>query len=328
MKKSIIISLACLTYLACSTEPSNDSQSNVATPYVTQVLDFMPAPGQYTNTLPTYEEGDTQEDINLKVLERIGNNASSTISLGGYGGYVVVGFDHTIENRAGVCDFRVTGNAYYATATDDSPAGGSCEAGIIMVSRDSNGNGIADDEWYEIAGSSHNSPTDEAWHTIAQEAGNDVDFHSDYQITYHAPTSEDIGAEYIYWSDNKGAEGYLSKNQYHTQSYFPQWVDCSTLTFSGSRLPENGVLDSDNTTFVLYKFGFGYADNDTNISDGSAIDIAWAIDSAGDSVQLDGVDFIKIYTAVNQLNGWLGETSTEITGVEDLHLLEVEILSL
>ena len=31
-----------------------------ATPYVTRVLEYMPAVGQFTNKLPEYEDGDTQ----------------------------------------------------------------------------------------------------------------------------------------------------------------------------------------------------------------------------------------------------------------------------
>ena len=56
-----------------------------------------------------------------------------------------------------------------------------------------------------------------------------------------------------------------------------------------------------------------------------AIDIDWAVNSKGQKVHLPGVDFIKIYTGVNQENGWLGECSTEISGVEDLHVLGVDI---
>lgn len=302
----------------------------MTSPYVTRVLDYMPAPGQYTNVLPLYEVGDTQETMNQKVLERIGGGAAKMISLGGYGGYVVVGFDHTIENREGVCDFRVRGNAYYSEATTESPSGGSCEAGIIMVSYDANDNGVADDEWYEIAGSSHVDPSQEAWYAFAQQCGNDVDVCYDYSITYECPerepeSSEEFGS-YISWSDNQNGEGYIAKNSYNAQPYFPQWFDGSQLVFSGSRLPQNGVdSNGDGSLYVLYKFQYGYADNATNDSDDSAIDISWAVDKSGDRVELEGVDFIKIYTATNQTNGILGECSTEITGVEDLHLLGVEI---
>ena len=33
-----------------------------------------------------------------------------------------------------------------------------------------------------------------------------------------------------------------------------------------------------------------------------------------------GVDFIRVYTGVNQQCGWLGETSTELSRAEDLHV--------
>lgn len=61
------------------------------------------------------------------------------ISLGGFGGYVVVGFDHTIENVTGERDFRVLGNAFYAEANPNpnvTRKGGSCEPGIVMVAYD------------------------------------------------------------------------------------------------------------------------------------------------------------------------------------------------
>ena len=37
-------------------------------------------------------------------------------------------------------------------------------------------------------------------------------------------------------------------------------------------------------------------------------------------VQLDFVDFVRVYTGLNQKCGWLLETSTEILGAEDVHL--------
>lgn len=32
-------------------------------PYLSKVYDFCPAPGQFVNTMPEYEEGDTKETI-------------------------------------------------------------------------------------------------------------------------------------------------------------------------------------------------------------------------------------------------------------------------
>lgn len=297
-----------------------------ATPYVTQVFDYRPAVGQFVNELPEYEEGDTQETMNRKALEAIGNNNQGMVSLGGFGGYIVVGFDHTIENKAGLCDFRVQGNAFYANGQSEY---GSSEPGVIEVSFDANGNGLPDDEWYEIAGSSY-SEGSESWIEQAREAGNDVRTIHDYEITYYRPTTEPgkPTEEYIRWEDNQGESGYRSMNPTHLQSYYPQWIKEDRISFSGTRLPQNGIdLSGVGNNFALYKFAYGYADNEPNTNDRSAIDIDWAVDADGQPANLSGVDFIRIHTGVNQENGRLGECSTEIMGVVDLHLTGVRIES-
>lgn len=308
----------------------NDTpEETTSSAYITQVFEYMPAPGQFVNVIPEYEEGDTQEDMNRKALESIGNNNRGMISLGGYGGYVTVGFDHRIENKAGLRDFRVLGNAFQGAST--AVSGGSYEPGIIQVALDENHDGKPDNgQWYEIAGSAHHNPQQETWYETAREAGCNMAFYEDYVITYQAPekepSSETEQQTYIRWTDNKGNQGYVAKNTHNTQPYYPQWVSAKELCFKGSRLPQNGVDQSGTGTyFVLYPFAYGYADNATNNSDESAIDIDWAIDSEGNKANLPGVDLIRIYTGVNQSNGWIGECSTEVSGVEDLHLLGTEI---
>ena len=62
----------------------------------------------------------------------------------------------------------------------------------------------------------------------------------------------------------------------------------------------------------------------TNSDDEASIDIAWAVDKHGKSVHLPGVDFVRIQTGVLQDNGWIGECSTEVAGVLDLHLLGIK----
>ncbi len=302
------------------------------TAYITKVLDYMPAVGQYTNELPKYEEGDSQETMNAKVLESIGNNNRIPVTLGGYGGYVVVGFDHTIKNVEGKRDFRVLGNAFYSNTSDVTTfEGGSCEPGVIVVAYDANKNGMPDEnEWYEIAGSSHEDPSTELWYNKVKEAGNDVNTYLDYELTYYRPDKEPDSQEgwntYIRWDDNKGNSGYKTKNAWHSQCYYPLWAEGDRITFKGTHLPQNAFDESgQGSYFVLYKFRYGYADNETNDKDESAIDISWAVNRKGQKVNLPGVDFIKIYTGVNQENGWLGECSTEIIGVEDLHVLNISI---
>ncbi len=66
----------------------------------------------------------------------------------------------------------------------------------------------------------------------------------------------------------------------------------------------------------------GYADNVANNDSRAQLDIDWAVDAAGNKANLTGIDFVKIYTGVNQFNGRIGESSTEVSGVADLHLLQ------
>ncbi len=109
---------------------------------------------------------------------------------------------------------------------------------------------------------------------------------------------------------------------YHTQSYYPEWIDADELTFSGTRLPDNGKdVSGWGSYYVLYSYPWGYADNHPNDSIGlNSFDIGWAVDSQGNKVSLPGADFIRVYTGVNQYCGWVGETSTEISRAQDLHV--------
>ena len=75
-------------------------------------FDYMPAVGHLPIRCRCTRRGDTQETMNQKVLDAIGNNKRGMITLGGFGGYVTVGFDHTIQNVEGLRDFRVLGNAF------------------------------------------------------------------------------------------------------------------------------------------------------------------------------------------------------------------------
>lgn len=293
--------------VSCSKGDGGDNgkdPSEEQSPYITRVFEYRPAPGQFINKLPLYETGDTPETMAKKAEEAIADNKGGLISLGGFGGYVVVGFDHTIENVAGKTDFSVLGNAYV----------GNSEPGIVMVSADSNKNGIPDDIWYELAGS---------------EYDNNETLH-DYKITYYKPDENKAPVphetlsyvtdkNYIQWSTNGHGKGYLYKTEFHTQSYYPLWLEGDELQFEGSRLPDNQTVEND--TYTLFIYDWGYADNVPNNHSNSQFDIDWAVDEKGKKVHLAGIDFIKIYTAVHQFNGSIGESSTEVAGVIDLNVL-------
>ena len=89
------------------------------------------------------------------------------------------------------------------------------------------------------------------------------------------------------------------------------------ITFRGTRLEDNAV--EENGIWVGYAYDWGYADNYPNDTEFSQFKIEWAVDAEGHPIQLDEIDFVKIYTAVYQYAGQVGELSTEITGVENLH---------
>lgn len=289
-------------------------------PYIHKVYEYMPAPGQFVNKLPFYEKGDTKNDMRLKAEESIEGTTGILVSLGGYGGYITFGFDHMVENVPGEYDFKILANAFYANANPNPEApseGGSCEPGIVMVSYDANGNGKPDDEWYELAGSEYNSP--ETIHN--------------YRITYYKPDENKKrtpdnsypylnDTTYVRWESNQGDYGYVSRNTFHHQSYYPLWIEEEELTFEGTKLADNYVDESGKGSYyVLYSYAWGYVDNHPNHDERANFNIEWAVDKDGKPVQLPGVHFIKVYTAVNQYCGWLGETSTEIIGAQDLHLL-------
>ncbi|WP_264530904.1 cell surface protein [Flavobacterium sp. N502540] len=282
--------------------------------YISNVLEFRPGVGQFTNELPLYAPGNTESNlINAAKKSLVGSNASM-ISLGGFGGYVVFGFDHTIPNGNGR-DFKILGNAFWANDTKETRSG-SCEPGIILVAYDKNKNGKPDeDEWYEIAGSEYFKST-----TV-----------KNYSVTYFKPdpnkpavAGQDFwqtDVQYIKWEDNQGNSGYKTKNGFHEQSYYPLWISEASYTLKGTRIKDNFYDQSGTGNYwVGTGFDFGYADNAPNGDEGSNIDISWAVDKNGKYVKLPGIDFVKIHTAINQEAGWLGEVSTDVAGAYDLYL--------
>ncbi|MCM1291195.1 MAG: T9SS type A sorting domain-containing protein [Prevotella sp.] len=299
-------------FLFCTSFIFASNHAIASSPYLSKVYDYSPAPGQFINQIPKYENGDTKESIIKKAQDAICHEqAPGMISLGAWGGYVITGFDHPVVNMHGKYDFKVYGNAFYS-----NPRSSSAEPGIVEVSVDVNGNGIPDDEWYQLAGSKFR----------------DSDTFENFEITYIKPSADkeanpdsDYPAitdkDYIKYTTNDSylPVGYLQKNNQHTQSYWPEWLEESTLTFKGTRLPDNVSRPEGGIgLYVMQPFEWGYVDNEPNNScKGFSID--WAVDKYGNPVVLEKVDFIKIYTGVCSTAGWLGEVSTEISGAEDLH---------
>lgn len=278
-----------------------------------RILDYSPAPGQFIDYTQFLYPGQGAQELTAAqvchILDSLYHEASFMYiaSLGGFGGSITLKLDKPISNQEGA-DFKVLGNAFYDAAhtpqLSDTP-GGSSEPGIIWVSRDENGNGIADDPWYEIAGSEHHHPQ-----TV-----------SDYALTYYFDP-ENPSADIAYKSST-GDTGAIFRTSFHTQkTYFPLWLSSDSLTFRGRKLPPNARLIENNgrNQWLMLCYSYGYADNQPNTSPACGIDLDWAVDANGEPVVLDQIDFIKVVCATNQQPDLsIGEISTEFAGILALH---------
>ncbi len=272
--------------------------------YITEVLEYKPAPGQHIN--------DENWGVPSAVNSIIGGLEGS-LSLGAFGGYVVFRFDEAIENHPdnpyGV-DFSVFGNAME----------GLSEAGIVYVMKDENQNALADDAWYELAGSDHYFSS----------------YNEDYEVQYTNP-SQPLAAD-VPWADNQGQSGFIFANEVHTQPYYPLHdsfpeIPADQYSLSGKSIYQ--PVDSLSGIVRFLQRAFGYADNKArglppfSLPDnpytygienggGDAFDISWAVDEVGQYVELDEIHFVKVQTASMQNGGWLGEVSTELSGAIDI----------
>ena len=162
---------------------------------------------------------------------------------------------------------------------------------------------------------------------------NNPETKKNYQVTYYRHDENKlpimgengvINKEYIKWEDNMGNSGFIEQNNFtnHTPEYWPKWSNSNTITVSGTLLPKNYIIKS-NGQYFLNKYEWGYADNHANryIEDNS-FDISWAVNRNGEKVNIKGIDFIKITTALLQNCGQIGEASTEFAGAEDLNLTQ------
>lgn len=252
---------------------------------IDRVFEYMPAPGQFVNVLPNYEQGDDAASMNAKCLKAL--QSGSLISLGGFGGYITAGFNTSVYNQEGA-DFRIDGNAFINNA----------EPGVVWVSADVNNNGLPDDDWYEIWGTE-------------QKEGRAM---PGYTITYYKPAANDGDTP---WNGSDERSGSIQHNGFHSQPYYPQWYSNTTLSFTATLLPDN--VSFNGTDYIMSAFGYGYVDNLPNSETNSAFDIDWAVKSDGTSAGLDSINFVKIQNGVIGCYPRIGELSTEVTAIYNLN---------
>ena len=271
-----------------------------------KVYDYTPAPGQFINELKTggFDGTETTMTSAIAYAEKRMND-KNWVSLGGFGGYIVVGFDHSIDNSGGY-DISILGNSF----------SGSSEPGIVWVMQDENGNGLPDDTWYELAGSETGKAT-----TI-----------QNYEVTYYRPMGTMMPVQ---WTDNLGNYGEVDYlKQFHRQDYYyPLWIEEDSYTLTGTCLePRNYDASGNGSYWVNKEYDWGYADNfspidrltdEDNASAGANANhfkISNAIDFECEPINLDHIDFVKVQCGVQAKSGWLGELSTEVCGFYDYNM--------
>ena len=269
----------------------------------TIVFEYTPAPGQFINETKTggFTGNETTHEAAAAYAEQR-MKSGFFVSLGGFGGYMVVGFDHSIDNT-GSYDFGITGNSFK----------GSSEPGVVWVMQDENGNGKPDDSWYELKGS---------------ETGKETTIQN-YSVTYYRPSAPQ---QPVKWTDSEGNSGEVDYlKAFHQQDYYyPLWIKEDSYTLTGTCLEGRNYDQSGNGTYwVNAEYDWGYTDNfseidrlsnDDNANAGANANyfkISNAIDTNGNPVNLNYIDFIKVQTGCNTKSGWLGENSTEVFGFFD-----------
>ena len=333
---------------------------------------YLPAAGQFMNEGANGSGwgGPFTATNSNKLKGLVEGYVTTGVSLGAFGGYVVLDFGVPAKDEAG----NVTGGIYNdpdnAYGVDfilyGNAMGTWAEPGCVQVSLDG-------ENWYDLAGSLHYRPeTTDKGYAIW-----------DYSTTYTHPEaaeSEETGANGVAvpyastyklrpTSEAKPENGTVDINAWHKHSYFPLYnnyfvalnglstslnglvpqlpdlnlesfgsyaaktdASAAKLTLKGVKLVVPKTTSGGNST-APDDFLFGYVDCHPNglrsnvqlnpyttgrtsntTSNGDPMDLSWAVDDDGNPVYLDSVRYVRVYTGVQQMNGIMGESSTEVLG--------------
>ncbi len=372
---------------------SGQCMINVPTPTAqragTGLVAFLPAAGQFVNEGANSSGwGGAFTKKNANTLKGIVEGYVSTgVSLGSFGGYVVMDFGAPAKDANGKVTggiFNDAANAYGVDFTLYGNAMGTwAEPGCVQVSQDGS-------TWYTLAGSLHyQTPTYTvaADETVTDEDGNVLPGYKtvtvsksgaiwNYSVTYENPVPDDDSLAtgetgttgknvvYSYTGLSENGKGRVLFNNWHRHNYFPLLnnyfvgvnghtaLDGIVNTISplalgnyasytpkasstvGAKLTMSGVrlMPASNST-APDTFLFGYADCHPNgtlstvqvnpyttgrtgndNSNGDPMDLSWAVDDNGNPVSLTSVRYVRVYTGVMQMNGIMGESSTEVLG--------------
>ena len=332
---------------------------------------YLPAAGQFMNEGANGSGwgGPFTATGSQKLKGLVEGYVTTGVSLGAFGGYVVLDFGVPEKNADGSVKSGIYNDPDNAYGVDfilyGNAMGTWAEPGCVQVSLDG-------ENWYDLAGSLHYRPeTTDKGYAIW-----------DYSTTYTHPEaaeSEGTGANGVAvpyastyklrpTSTEKTESGTVDINAWHKHSYFPLYnnyfvaLNGLSTSLNGLVPPLTGLnlesfgsyaskTDPSAATLTLKDvklvppkhnnanstapddFLFGYVDCHPNglrsnvqlnpyttgrtsntTSNGDPMDLSWAVDDNGNPVYLASVRYVRVYTGVMQMNGIMGESSTEVLG--------------
>ena len=327
-------------------------------PYISDVIDYVPAPGRFVNDyLGLVSPPKSYDDVLARCKTIIcGGEINKSLSLGAFGGYVIFSFDHTIINEPNAPDFKV----YSRIETLSPPESSNPEEriytkssnpGVVWVAFDFNNNGKADEsEWYELCHPSEGQLVTDVKRNQNYAIRYSMNNTSRYSRTDSSKAREFAIPDHILWESSyvgtlpikERSAGYIPKLSFDgfdptanegkgaittQREYWPLWrKKDESITLSGTLFPDNGeeIWSGDGVslreTTRYWALSNTMAHNQPNM----AFDIDDAIDKDGNRVHLPGIQFVKVQTGVNLQLGHFGASCTEIQGAVDLHMESLE----
>ena len=242
----------------------------------TSVIEYDPTPYEFINTyvIKNRNKATVMKELNDMLKEGkkfkeidIDNGYRLGLPIGSMGGSAVLGFDHTIVNVPGEDDFKM----------EASPDG---MTGVVYVAYDKNRNGLPDeDEWYELKGDNYGNEKVETLNAF---------------VTYSSVVYlQDFDCFEIHYKDDLDELSLMTGI-----ACFPGYDE------QGNFMKGSGWREPPFT--INYKRVFANEDNKGYVcAFKNAFNIANAVDQKGNSVNLPGIDFIKIVvggSAVDELS--------------------------
>ncbi len=325
-------------------------ESSAYSPFVSEVLEYRPAPGRqvyegFDSYLENFKKAGktvTQDNIISKCRSKFFRNerlfskgnlesSPSTVSLGAFGGYIVLAFDHSVQNLEGP-DIKVYGATEFLSGAQTIIP----QPGVVFVAQDVNMNGQHDEDepWYILNSGSYASTTPGDGPQEGLLLGCNVMYRMATGVLEESTDKMDqekhfYFPDYIMWSisgaeESSGSIAKLKKDK--DFSYWPAWLpESEGLSFENAvRLPNNGVETWNGNILATHEWTWvnpsvQYA-NTVTCSQNGGLDLSSAIDMNGNPVELKEIHFVKIQTGVCQQIAIDGQCETLVSGVRDLHM--------